>query len=72
MPKNVGKAKEVLEEGRSRRKRLLIYLSIVGFIIILTIISTFYVHTNPIQQCKNVIIYSDKLSCFSNLAYSTG
>jgi len=72
MPKNVGKAKEVLDEDKSRSERLLIYLSIVGFIIILAIISTFYVNTNPIQRCKNVIIYSDKLSCFSNLAYSTG
>lgn len=73
MPKeSTSKAKEGLDEDKSRRERLLIYLSIVAFIIILAIISTFYVYTNPIQQCKNVIIYSNKVSCFSNLAYSTG
>ena len=70
--KDAGKVKEELNEDKSRRERFLIYLSIVAFIIILAIISTFYVYTNPIQQCKNVIIYSNKVSCFSNLAYSTG
>jgi len=69
--KDAGKVKKE-NEDQSRRERFLIYLSIVAFIIILAIISTFYVYTNPIQQCKNVIIYSNKVSCFSNLAYSTG
>ena len=73
MPKeSTSKAKEGLDEDKLRRGKFLIYLSIVAFIIILAIISTFYVYTNPIQQCKNVIIYSNKVSCFSNLAYSTG
>jgi len=68
----VGKAKEGLKKDELRKERLLVYLSIVAFIILLAIISTFYVYVNPIQQCKNVIIYSNKVSCFSNLAYSTG
>jgi len=73
MPKDgVGKAKEGSKEDKLRRERLIVYLSIVVFIILLAIISTFYVYVNPIQQCKNVIIYSNKVACFSNLAYSTG
>ncbi|MGC8776621.1 MAG: hypothetical protein ACP5P2_01600 [Candidatus Micrarchaeia archaeon] len=58
--------------GKARKSKLIIYLFILALIFILAVASYFSTHASPVSMCEHIIIQQNKISCFQNLAYSTG